>query len=239
MKTGYLTLMAIPFALASFGLLPITKSFGVVPPPNGGYPDSTRQKATKPFSVSLLGSGTQQLVGFRSRATQTAVLIPLSALERSFSTPEIKEWRGNRNTALGTAALLFNTTGSNNTAVGAVVLLNNNTGDFNTAVGNGALSSNTTGNQNNAFGFEALGNGTADDNNAFGTFALRNNISGFGNNAFDDHALQNSTGDFNTAIGRFAGSNLVTGEGNVYIGHGVFGQNSESNTTYIRNVYYS
>src|SRR6266850_1312974 len=56
------------------------------------------------------------------------------------------------NTAMGTQALLNNTTGDQNTAAGAFVLNLNTTGFNNSAVGFGALANNTTGNNNTAVG---------------------------------------------------------------------------------------
>jgi len=63
---------------------------------------------------------------------------------------------GTQNTAVGTAALLSNTTGVNNTATGSTALLNNNTGNHNTAHGARALLLNTTGSSNIAIGRDAL-----------------------------------------------------------------------------------
>ena len=63
---------------------------------------------------------------------------------------------GTQNTAVGTAALLSNTTGVNNTATGSTALLNNNTGNHNTADGARALLLNTTGSSNIAIGRDAL-----------------------------------------------------------------------------------
>jgi hypothetical protein len=60
--------------------------------------------------------------------------IPVLALER---------WSSN--TAVGTAALLLNTTGGNNTAVGTDALVYNDTGSFNTAIGDRVLFNNTSG----------------------------------------------------------------------------------------------
>src|SRR5689334_9354311 len=54
----------------------------------------------------------------------------------------------NGNTAEGTDALYFLTTGSNNTAVGNDALHDNTTGGFNAAVGAVTLLSNTTGSSN-------------------------------------------------------------------------------------------
>ena len=61
---------------------------------------------------------------------------------------------GAQNTAIGTAALLNNTTGSFNTATGAAALVNNTEGNANTAVGDSALLSNITGVRNTAVGYK-------------------------------------------------------------------------------------
>jgi len=79
---------------------------------------------------------------------------------------------GTSNTATGTGALQFNTTGSQNTAVGAAVLFNNTTGNFNTATGFEALAKNT-GNSNIALGYLAGFLLTTGDNNiAIGNFGV-------------------------------------------------------------------
>jgi hypothetical protein len=58
----------------------------------------------------------------------------------------------NGNTAIGSNALLFNTTGAGITAVGSEALYSNTTGPLNTALGNGAGLSNTTGGRNTFLG---------------------------------------------------------------------------------------
>ena len=68
---------------------------------------------------------------------------------------------GTQNTAVGTAALLSNTTGASNTATGTTALLNNTTGNDNVATGVRALFSNTTGSSNIAIGSSALPNNTS------------------------------------------------------------------------------
>jgi hypothetical protein len=128
------------------------------------------------------------------------------------------------NTAEGTDALFFLTSGVANTALGFTALHDDNIGSFNTAVGSGALLDNTSGSRNTAVGGSALAvNMTGGFNTAVGQFAL------FGN----------FMGNSNTAVGHRAGFNLSTGSGNVCIGAGVPGVAGESNTTRIRNVYSS
>lgn len=69
---------------------------------------------------------------------------------------------GSQNTAIGTAALLFNTAGSGNAAVGVTALLNNTEGANNTAIGEQALYTNTIGFSNTAIGAFALFGNSAD-----------------------------------------------------------------------------
>src|SRR5439155_21764798 len=72
-------------------------------------------------------------------------------------------------------------------------------------------------------GFRALQDSTGSFNNAVGWLALANL----------------NSGSLNTAIGDGAGELLTTGSGNVYLGASPGGTASESDTTYIRNVYNS
>ncbi|MEP6586951.1 MAG: tail fiber domain-containing protein [Candidatus Udaeobacter sp.] len=109
------------------------------------------------------------------------------------------------NTATGTGALLFNTTGFQNTASGAFALFNNGIGNFNTAIGFQALFSNTEGLSNTAIGVQALQNNTTGSvNTAIGIGALISNTIGSGNIALGNGAGFNvTTGNFNIAIGNF------------------------------------
>ena len=92
-----------------------------------------------------------------------------------------------------------------NTAIGTSALLANTTGAFNTASGVQALQSNTTGNFNTANGFNALLNNTGNYNAASGAYALQNNTTGTYNTASGLSALvSNTTGSNNTAIGSSA-----------------------------------
>jgi len=121
--------------------------------------------------------------------------------------------------AFGSGALMFNTSGGSNTAIGAAALEDNSTGDNNTATGDFALRLNATGISNTATGGGALGQ----------------NISGNDNVATGDSALGlNTTGSDNIAVGPVAGVNLTTGSNNIDIGNnGVAG---ESNTIRIGGV---
>src|SRR5262249_4972676 len=71
-------------------------------------------------------------------------------------------------TAIGSTAMLKNTTGSNDTAVGFQVLKNNTTGSSNTAVGSQTLLANIEGFSNTAIGANALQNRTSSNNVALG-----------------------------------------------------------------------
>jgi hypothetical protein len=111
----------------------------------------------------------------------------------------------NGNTAIGSGALMSNTSGSDNTASGVMALNVNSTGSENTATGYGALLNNAGGNANTATGAQAL----------------QGNTTGFGNTATGDLALQiNSTGTGNTANGVAALSNNDTGSGSTAVGSG-------------------
>ena len=105
--------------------------------------------------------------------------------------------------AIGTAALLSNTTGFGNTASGVLALFSNTTGNYNTANGTGSLQSNTIGERNTAIGFEALANGTGNGNfgnTATGYAALLENTIGQQNTATGSQALVNNLdGQFNSS----------------------------------------
>jgi Chaperone of endosialidase len=151
---------------------------------------------------------------------------------------------GHFDTAIGDAALRFETFGQSNTANGAYALYNN-TGtfavNFNVANGANALYGNTAGGfQNTANGANALhSNTTGSTNVADGYSALFYNTTGVGNTAIGFQALYQNTGSNNIGLGFNAGSNLTNGGGNVCIGYNVVGVAGESNTTRISNIYYS
>jgi hypothetical protein len=109
-------------------------------------------------------------------------------------------------TALGTSALLSNTTGTLNTAIGAFVLSCNTTGGGNTATGVCALRFNTVGCSNTADGIQALFNNTTGNfNTATGNAAL----------------YSNTAGSLNVAVGNSAGCLITTGCQNVAVGPNV------------------
>ena len=149
-------------------------------------------------------------------------------------------------TALGTNALLNNTSGISNTAVGRGSLSANTTGSGNTAVARDSLVFNTTGSNNSAFGYGALAFNTTASNNtavgyqagytnstgtnltAIGYGALYGNTTGSSNSALGLNALQtNSTGGSNTAVGVGALQLNTTASNNTAVGY----QASYSNTT--------
>ena len=128
------------------------------------------------------------------------------------------------NTAVGSSALQFNSTGVANTAVGSGAL-RYNTGGGNTAVGSGALSGPTTGTvdgaANTAIGEEALTNNTSSNNAALGAFALKLNTTGTENTASGYAALaSNTTGEVNDAHGFESLYSNTTGNANVAMGWG-------------------
>jgi hypothetical protein len=109
--------------------------------------------------------------GWQSLATQTTAtaVTGCGAGTLVFNTAD-------NNTAVGAAALEFNTSGTQNIALGGFAMLNNVTGSENTAVGFGAMQ-NATGSSvvfNTAVGIQALMNTTANANTAVGDFALQN-----------------------------------------------------------------
>ena len=138
------------------------------------------------------------------------------------------------NTALGSGALVNNTTGISDTAIGFEALFSNTTGGGNTATGSQALISNTTGQANTATGDTALlANTTGLDNTATGAGALAFNTTGYQNTATGFAALlNNTTGINNTATGYSALGGNTTGNGNTANGYQALG----SNTTGINNT---
>jgi hypothetical protein len=204
MKNTHVTLTVILLALTCFGLLSTPKSFGVVPPPDGGYPGGNTAEGQNAL-FSLTTGGFNTAVGFLALRTSTTAMF---------------------NTAIGAGALLTNTA-NENTAIGAGALLSNSTGDANTAIGAFALLNNTTGLVNTANGLNALfSNTTGSNNTANGEEALENNIIGNHNTAVGSSALRSlTTSDENIAVGSFAGVNLTTGDRNIHIGNvGVAGE---------------
>jgi hypothetical protein len=151
------------------------------------------------------------------------------------------------NTAIGSNALLNNTTGGTlediqgldlgpNVAVGWQALESNTAGSANTAVGYQALHSFTTGPAGfeqiglcTAAGFQALANATGDGfgNNAFGYQALTNDTDGTNNTAIGVQALfSNTIGGSNTAVGNSVLDANTNGDSNTAIGGNALGNNT-------------
>jgi hypothetical protein len=124
------------------------------------------------------------------------------------------------NTALGWAALRYNTSGVNNVATGFSALTANTSASNCSAFGGYSLSANLTGANNTAVGFQALTSNTA--GNYLTAVGWRAGYS------------QNASGDsYSTFVGYSAGSQITTGVANVCVGF----QTGQVVTTGIRNVY--
>jgi hypothetical protein len=216
----------------------LPNALGVVPPPDGGYPN---------FNTA---EGQQALFSLTTGAGNAAV--------GAFSLFSVTE--GSFNTATGAGSLLFNTA-DQNTAIGAAALLNNTTGGTiagtpgsaievgpNTAVGTLALGQNTTAGANTAVGYQALGNmtiGNPDTNNggfntAVGFKALASadtsggGIGGTANDAFGYQALAKmTTGASNVGIGYTALFNNIGGVSNAAVGTGALANSTGSFNTAI------
>jgi len=193
-KTIYLAVVGISLACFT-GFAP--KAFGVIPPPDGGYPNKNTAEGQDAL-FSLTNGDANTANGF-------------SALKANKT--------GDRNTANGALALFTNVTGSENTATGYAALFFNR-GSGNTADGIGALHSNATGTNNTANGQRALyDNLSGSKNTANGSGALGNNTMGDNNTADGFQALgANTTGSFNIALGNNAGSGVSTADDVICIG---------------------
>ncbi|MDR3546804.1 MAG: DUF5011 domain-containing protein [Candidatus Pacebacteria bacterium] len=110
------------------------------------------------------------------------------------------------NTAIGSAALQYNTSGINNTALGYQALNTNTTGWQNVALGNQALSSNASASNTVAIGYKA----------GFGTVSYYNQGSVYVG-SFAGATAGNSS-DYNTFVGFEAGEEVTTGYDNILIG---------------------
>ena len=193
-KTIYLAVIGVSLTCFT-GYAP--KTFGVTPPPDGGYPfKNTAEGQDALFSLTNGNANTAN--GYAALRANTM---------------------GDRNTANGALALFTNVTGSENTATGYAALLFN-TGSLNTANGVAALHSNATGNNNTANGQRALyDNFSGSKNTANGSAALGNNTAGNNNTADGFQALgNNTTGSFNVALGNNAGSGVSTANDVICIG---------------------
>jgi len=223
MKRMSILIFAAVFAW--FGLYGAPNGFGVVPVPDGGYPNFNTAEGQN----ALLSLDTS--TGFANTAVGSLSLDTI--VDASFNTGvgagALSLNTGNENTAVGAAALLLNTTGEANTAVGVDALLNNTIGEGNTATGDSALLSNTTGGSNTANGNQALvSNTTGSSNTAIGDSALNRNTTGTANTAIGTFALfLNDTGIAQTANGFEALFSNIDGRDNTANGAFALANNTD------------
>lgn len=132
---------------------------------------------------------------------------------------------GASSTALGYASLNVNTSGNSNVAVGANSLGRNTIGDYNTALGASSLFSNIQGSENVAVGFQSLYySATSTGNTAVGFYAGIGSVESANqyNSLFGyktGYAL--STGSNNLLLGYQSGDSLTTGSNNIIMGYDV------------------
>ncbi len=191
----------------------VPKSFAVVPPPDGGYPNFTTAEGQNALKSLTTGAG-NTAVGWSSLLNVTT-----GSFNTGVGAGTLALNIADSNTATGTAALLLNTTGTENTANGTAALLSNSDGISNSAFGAFALNSNLGGSSNTAVGDRTLFlNTTGGFNTATGSFALQANTTGSDNTAVGAGALESNTGSENTAIGSAALLFNNTGAANTAIG---------------------
>jgi hypothetical protein len=211
----YLYLAYALLGFAYFALLPTHKAFGVLPPPDGGYPGANTAEG-KDALFNLTTGQFNTANGFEALFKNTTgfwnTANGAGALHENVG--------GAFNTATGVNALRENQTGSHNTATGTAALRKNITGFWNTANGSGALHENTDGTYNTATGVNALFNNTSgSQNSACGAGALQTNTDGRADVANGVAALLNNiTGSFNTANGHLALLKNTDGSSNVATG---------------------
>jgi len=143
-----------------------------------------------------------------------------------------------KNTAVGSKALLNNSSGYGNTALGYHSQTTTGTGYKNTSAGAHSLEDNTEGRENTVMGFQAMMQNTDGEKNAaFGYNAMLMNTSGDYNTAFGGYSLPDVyDGIRNIGIGYLSGDNLTTGNKNIYIGYNIqAGASNESNKLNIGN----
>src|SRR5438034_5691128 len=209
MKNRSMILMVILPVLVCFALLQGARA--VNPAPDGCYPNFTTAEGCDALSLLTAGAGNTGL-GWRSLFADST-----NNFNTGVGAGALALNNADSNAAVGTAALLLNTSGTQNTAVGTDAMVFNDSGDSNTATGSFALMNNATGDSNTAIGWEALiANTSGNNNTAIGNQALQSSL------ATSDHV----------ALGRMAGSGITTVDNNIIIGHhsgvhSVFGQVSD------------
>ena len=224
--------MSMTIVAVVFGLCGAPNVFGVVPAPDGGYPNFTTAEGENALLKLTTGSANTAVGAFSLENVTTG------GFNTAVGAATLLLNNADSNTAIGAAALLVNTDGDSNTAVG-VSALENNTASGNTAIGSNALLNNTTGGTlditnnfdvgpNVAVGQQALESNTiASANTAVGYQALGSNTTGLNNTdlglstAVGFQALTHASGPdaaLNDAFGYQALFNLISGANNVAIG---------------------
>jgi hypothetical protein len=195
-----LSLHVVALLAACFSLWRAPNVFGVVPPPDGGYPNFTTAEGTNALknlttAVGNTAIGWYSLFSDATGGFNTGVGAGTLVLNTA-----------DANTATGTAALLLNTTGRRNTANGTATLVDNSTGEDITAVGAFALNANT------ASGNTAVGSSALLNNTTGGTVGNVGGVDVGPNVAVGYQALESNTlGSANTAVGYRALQNFTTG----------------------------
>src|SRR6266480_333595 len=167
----------IAFTLICFALSPAPNAFGVVPAPDGGYPNFTTAEGQNALRSLTTGAANTALGAYTLFSTATAsfnTAVGAGALDLN---------TGDNNTATGAAALLLNTTGTENTANGTAALEFNDTGSQNVAIGDGVMFNNIVGSFNVAMGDSALNNADSVFNTAVG-FSAGQNVAAGGENIY-------------------------------------------------------
>src|SRR5215212_11219607 len=109
-----------PLAAITLGWLAVQfapNGFGVVPPPDGGYPGFNTAEGLKALFSLTTGQG-NTAAGWYSLFSATT-----GSFNTGVGAGTLALNNGDENTATGTAALLLNTTGTGNTANGTLALL--------------------------------------------------------------------------------------------------------------------
>ena len=150
---------------------------------------------------SNVAIGTSALNSNTTRSNLVA--IGDSALYNNETGAQPGTYEATYNTAVGSKALLSNTTGAGNTSLGYTSLYSNSTGWYNTVVGAGAAYQNTIGEGNTSIGNSASYNNTSGNyNTSTGFSALYDNTTGYSNVAIGTSALYSNTSRANlVAIG--------------------------------------
>jgi hypothetical protein len=165
-----------------------------------------------------------------SSSISVGILVFIGLCAHATQPPDVVVSDANGNTAMGTDALQYLTTGTENTAGGSGAATANTTGSSNTAFGSNALFGNVSGIGNTGTGFFAGSQNNGSYNTANGYQALGSgpkSATSNDNTGIGAYALEVASGNNNTALGYQAGLSLTTGSNNIDIGNeGVAGESA-------------